>query len=473
MIGRWNLHEIAKALGAEVKGPDVEFGRVSQDTRRLEPGALYVAIRGERFDGHDFLAQAGERGAVAALVERFVDSPLPQMRVADARRGLGQLGLLNRQRFSGRVAAVTGSSGKTTTKEMLASILRQGGRVLATRGNLNNELGVPLTLLELDADTEYAVIEMGASAIGEIAYSVRLAAPDVAAITNASGAHLEGFGGLEGVRRAKGEILEGLGPQGVAVLNREDPGFPQWLETMAGRQVLSFGWQDADFTARNWREEDGLSWFEMVTPAGVKDIRLPFSGRHNLANALAAAAMAHALGLSLEQIAQGLASAAPVAGRLTRLHTRAGGLLLDDTYNANPASMRAAIEVLAAQPGTRVALLGLMAELGPDAERLHEEVGRFAREQGIDRLLACGPFAQAMARGFGEGAQAFAEQADLIGPARALCQPGVAVLVKGSRSARMERVVAELRQPEEEPRQPEEVCQQEASNSGKSPDERH
>ncbi len=444
MIGQWHLQAIAAQIGADVEGQDVAFTSVSTDTRTLQPGALYVALQGERFDGHEFVAEAIAKGAVAAMVARPVQAAVPLIWVADTRWGLGRLGALNRARFGGRVAAVTGSSGKTTVKEMLAAVLRQAGDVLATRGNLNNDIGVPLTLLELTENQQFAVIELGASAVGEIAYTVALAQPDVAAITNAGGAHLEGFGGIEGVRRAKGEIYAGLSEQSTAVINQDDPAFAQWQDIIDGRHTLSFGGESADFYARNIRDQDGTIEFELVTPAGQVPVSMAFSGQHNVTNALTAAAMASALGLDLAQIAAGLASAKPAKGRLNRERTRAGGLLLDDTYNANPASVKAALRVLAAQQGLRVALLGDMAELGTDAPQLHSDVGRFAKSLGIERLLACGRFARATAEGFGLNAEAFELQADLIEHIQTLCQPDTVFLVKGSRSARMERVVESL-----------------------------
>lgn len=449
MIGPWLLSEVAQALGGELRGQDRSFASPSTDTRTLAPGALYIALRGERFDGHEFVADAQANGAVAALVDHPLEIAIPQIQVADTRLALGQLAALNRQRFKGRVAAVTGSSGKTTVKEMLAAILREAGPVLATQGNLNNDIGVPLTLLNLAQEHRFGVIELGASAQGEIAYTVGLAKPDVVAITHAGGAHLEGFGGLDGVRRAKGEILSGLSTSGTAVLNLDDPAFTQWCGQLQGQQVLSFGTTpEADFFAGEIEESNGLTRFEMRTPRGAMAIEMPFSGRHNVINALTAAAMATALGTELEQIRAGLARAVPAKGRLNRLTTRAGGLLLDDTYNANPMSMKAALDVLSAQTGTlRVALLGDMAELGAESETLHEDVGRYARAQGVERLLACGRYAQATAKGFGEGAQAFAQQSELIQNVQELCQPGVVFLVKGSRSARMEQVVESLSAP--------------------------
>lgn len=444
MIGQWQVHAIASRIGAEFEGDDVAFTSVSTDTRTLQPGALYVALQGERFDGHEFVAEAIAKGAVAIMVSRPVQEDVPLIRVADTRWGLGRLAVVNRERFDGQIAAVTGSSGKTTVKEMLAAVLRQAGEVLATRGNLNNDIGVPLTLLELDESHRFAVVELGASAAGEIAYTVALTQPAVSAITNAGGAHLEGFGGIEGVRRAKGEIYAGLSARGVAVINQDDPALSQWQPIIDGRRTLSFGGAPADFQAREVRDQDGILQFDLVTPAGQTPVTMAFSGQHNVTNALTAAAMAFALGLTPSQIAAGLACAKPAKGRLNRERTRAGGLLLDDTYNANPASVQAALQVLAAQKGMRVALLGDMAELGAESPTLHSEVGRFAKSLGIERLLACGQFARATAEGFGLNAEAFELQADLIEHVQTLCQPDTVFLVKGSRSARMERVVESL-----------------------------
>lgn len=445
------LTDILLAVDGRLAGADAFFSGVTIDSRRIEPGQLFVALRGERFDGHDFLEKAGESSAAAALVEReYEEIDIPQVVVADTRIALGHLGARARDGFHGQVAAVTGSSGKTTVKEMLASILRaaHGGSesaVLATRGNLNNELGVPLTLLELSADHRAAVIELGASHPGEIAWTVSLTRPQVAIITNAGLAHVGEFGGPEKIVQAKGEILEGLPADGVAVLNRDDPAFDIWAARAAGRQVLDFAVQaPAAFMAQEvGRDERGCPNFLLQTPQGAVRVQLNLLGEHNVGNALAAAAAAQALGVSLDDICSGLQALQPVKGRSVPLRSAAGALLIDDTYNANPASMCAAVDILAGFCGRTVLVLGDMGELGEWAEQGHRQVGEHARGR-VAALYATGPQMSHAVAAFGEGAQHFADQAQLIAALKVEDAPQTVFLIKGSRSAAMEKVVAAL-----------------------------
>ncbi|WP_068829578.1 UDP-N-acetylmuramoyl-tripeptide--D-alanyl-D-alanine ligase [Pseudomonas sp. BMS12] len=450
MLKPLQLSEVCAALAARVVGADVAFSAVSTDSRKIEAGQLFIALVGPNFDGHDYLADVAAKGAVAALVQREVPgAPLPQLVVADTRIALGQLGALNRAAFAKPLAAITGSSGKTTVKEMLASILRAGlgGPVLATHGNLNNDLGAPLTLLELAPEHVGAVIELGANHIGEIAYTVGLTQPQVAVITNAGLAHVGEFGGPDKIIEAKGEILEGLAADGVAVLNLDDKAFATWQARAAGRQVLSFALNNsaADLHCLElWRDARGCAGFSLVGVAGVARIQLNLLGEHSVANALAAAAAAHALGVPLVGIKQGLESVQPVKGRAVASLAPNGLRVIDDSYNANPLSMCAAVDILAAFSGRTVLVLGDMGELGEWAEQGHRDVGAHAAGK-VDALYAVGPLMAHAVAAFGEKGRHFADQASLIDALRA--ESGdTTILIKGSRSAAMDKIVDALLQ---------------------------
>ena len=445
-----DLAELARVTGGVLHGVDAAFGAVTSDSRALEPGALFVALRGERFDGHQFVPEALGRGAAGALVERPVAAALPQVIVRDSLAGLTAFAAAWRRDFDGTVVGITGSNGKTTVKEMTGSILGGVGPTLVTRGNLNNHIGVPLTLARLEASHRYAVIEMGANHLREIAHLAAVAQPDVGLVINAGPAHLEGFGGLDGVAKGKGELFEALGAEGTAVINADDRFAAYWhgLARAAGR-VLTFGLREhADFGARDLRSrrvEEGLaSEFELVTPLGRRRVTLALAGEHNVMNALAAAAAAHAAGAGLDAIVAGLARMRAVAGRLEVKALPGGARLIDDSYNANPASVRAGLRALAALEGPHWLVLGEMRELGEDASLLHAEVGAFARDCGVARLLAVGEEAHHAVEAFGAGATWFADVEELIALLRAELAPGVTVLVKGSRSNRLERVAAAL-----------------------------
>ncbi|ALI02381.1 UDP-N-acetylmuramoyl-tripeptide--D-alanyl-D-alanine ligase [Pseudomonas sp. FW306-02-F02-AA] len=447
MLKALKLSEVAGPLAGRLLTADSSFDGVSIDSRAIKPGQLFVALAGPRFDGHDYLNDVAAKGAVAALVEREVtNSTLPQLLVTDTRQALGELGALNRAAYSNPVAAITGSSGKTTVKEMLASILRTRGPVLATRGNLNNDLGVPLTLLELTAEHTAAVIELGASRIGEIAYTVGMTKPHVAVINNAGTAHVGEFGGPEKIVEAKGEILEGLDANGVAVLNLDDKAFDIWKKRAAGRQVLSFALNDsrADFHATDLaRDVRGCPSFTLHSPQGVEQVQLNLLGTHNVANALAAAAAAHALGVSLFGIATGLNAVQPVKGRAVAQLATNGMRVIDDSYNANPTSMCAAVDILAGFSGRTILVLGDIGELGEWAEQGHRDVGAYASGK-VSALYAVGPMMAHAVAAFGEQARHFANQADLIAALGAEHDTNTTILIKGSRSAAMENVVAAL-----------------------------
>ena len=441
------LSEVAATLNGRVVGADASFSGVSIDSRAIGQGQLFIALTGPRFDGHDYLNDVAAKGAVAALVEREVpESALPQLVVADTRVALGQLGALNRAGYDKPVAAITGSSGKTTVKEMLACILRTRGPVLATKGNLNNDLGVPLTLLELTREHTSAVIELGASRIGEIAYTVAMTKPHVAVLNNAGTAHVGEFGGPDKIVEAKGEIIEGLAADGIAVLNLDDKAFAIWHARAAGRQVLSFSLKnpEADFYASDMSlDARGCPRFTLHSPQGIEPVQINLLGTHNVANALAAAAAAHALGVSLFGIKTGLEAVQPVKGRAVAQVTSTGLRIIDDTYNANPTSMCAAVDILAAFSGRTVLVLGDIGELGEWAEQGHREVGAYAADK-VSALYAVGPMMAHAVTAFGHQARHFANQADLIKALRAEHETNTTILIKGSRSAAMENVVAAL-----------------------------
>jgi len=428
------------------------FSSVSTDSRTLQRGALFVALQGPRFDGHDYLAQVQQAGAAAALVSHHNPAiALPQLCVDDTLKALGELAHWRRQQHDCLVVAITGSNGKTTVKEMLASILRQRHPVLVTRGNLNNEIGVPLTLLGLVPEHRFAVVELGASKAGDIDYLTRLVQPDVALITNVAPAHLEGFGDIAGVARAKGEIFTGLADGGVAILNADESRVGIWRVMAGNHRVISFGLRNsANVSALITVNGDKAGTvFTLITPVGQIEISLMLVGRHNVMNALAATAAALALDIPLADIKDGLEAMRPVAGRLAAISGINGVHLINDTYNANPGSIRAALDVLAVCSGETVLVLGDMGELGNAAAALHEQVGRQARTGGIDRLYAVGDYAGLAAGTFGLGGHHYPDHQALIDAllldlaTHTLVSP-CTVLVKGSRSMRMEQVVAAL-----------------------------
>ena len=442
------LGEAAAALGLRAAGEDVEFYGVGTDSRTIPRGALFVAVRGPRFDGHDFVGGAARRGAAAALVERAPDASIPFIHVRDSVRALGELAAAWRGRLRDLLlVGITGSNGKTTVKEMVAAIFRTLGPVSATRGNLNNEIGVPLTLCELGPEHGAAVVEMGANHRGEIAALTTLVRPAVGVVTQCAPAHLEGFGSIEGVARAKGELFERLPDDAVAVVNADDPFAGLWRELARPRRRISFGaGADADVRVRaasgTGRRRGVLDTpVALDTPVGEVEIDLALPGAHNAFNAGAAAAVAIAAGASLDAIREGLATVRPAKGRLESKRGPRGAEIIDDTYNANPASLQAGLRVLAAKPAPRWLVLGDMAELGPEGASLHAEAGRRARRHGVERLLVVGELSAEAARAFGDGATHFADCAALADRLRDELPDGAAVLVKGSRSMAMERVV--------------------------------
>lgn len=418
-----------------------EFVGLTHDSRQLRPGMLYAAIVGSRVDGHDFLGDVAGHGAAAALVSRRIESaPLAQIEVADVVRAMGDLTRAWRAAMPVRLVAVTGSNGKTTVKTMLAAILSRSAPTLATRGNYNNELGVPLTLAALGEQHRYAVLEMGCAQPGDIAWLAGIGQPDVAVVTNAGPAHLERLGSIEGVARTKGELFAALGPEGVAVINVDDRFADDWRSLCPGRRQIGFGRAASAEVRLELRGEE--EW--VVTPDGEFRLVLALPGAHNRMNALAATAAALALQLPLDQISAGLASVESMPGRLHERRMAAGWTLIDDSYNANPASLYAALQVLSERPGRRWLVLGNMAELGGASAKLHREIGDAARDLGVDRLFALGDYAALAADAFGEGAERFTRLEPLLERLIGGLESGVTCLIKGSRSAGMDRVVDRL-----------------------------
>jgi len=443
---RFHLSTLAADCGGRMVGADRDIARVHTDTRSIAIGDLFVALRGERFDGNAFAAQALKAGAVAALVER--EDALPAgasgIVVDDSRRALGQIACAHRHRIDPKLLAVTGSNGKTTVKEMLASILRRvhgDAAVLATEGNLNNDIGLPLTLLRLEPSHRFAVCEMGMNHAGEIAYLCDVAEPDIAVVNNAGTAHLENLGSLEGIARAKGEIVQGLRPGGIAVLPQTDRWLPLWQQFAGSRRSLRFG---LDAAAEVAGEATGDNTVTLSHDSETATCRLGVPGLHNAHNACAAIAAAIAAGVPLADAAAALDGFGGSKGRLQLKRAANGATLIDDTYNANPDSAKAAIAVLAERPRPRILVLGDMGELGPDAPTLHREVGEAARAAGLECLLATGELSRETVAGFGAGGEHFASHADLIAALHQRLTADTTALVKGSRFMRMEQVVEAL-----------------------------
>jgi len=441
------LADFARACGGELIGPDRAYAGVSSDTRTIKPGELFVALRGPRFNANEFVEAAAAAGAAGAVVDSRTDNALAQILVGDTLDALTRAAVTWREGFELPVIGVAGSNGKTTVKEMTASILMRAGNTLATRGSLNNHIGVPLTLHRLDSAHRFAVIEIGANHPGEVAALVKLSRPTVGLITNAGAEHLEGFGSIEGAARAEGEMVADLPPGATAVLNADDEFIGLW-RGMTRARVVTFGVdQPADFSATDIHTTivDGfVTRFTMRTPAGSSPIELHLAGRHNVTNALCAAAAAVTAGASLEDVRGGLATMRPVPGRLQFKTAPSGAWIVDDSYNANPSSMKAGIEVLANVDARRWLVMGDMGELGDSAPESHEEIGRFARNHRIDRLFATGKLSALAVESFGSGAQWYADTESLANAVNAELSREVCVLIKGSRSSRLERVVDSL-----------------------------
>lgn len=441
---------LAQELHGEVLGDDVMFSNVSTDTRSLEKGDLYLALVGENFDGNNFVDAAESNGACAALVSRDVDCGIPTLRVADTHVALAEIAKIVRRRSAASVIALTGSQGKTTVKEMLGAILGNAGDCLATQANLNNTIGVPLTLLKIEERHQYVVIEMGANSAGEIAFSVDATEPDIALITNASPAHIEGFGSLQGIVTAKGEIIDGLKGDGVMVLNADDAYVNEWAARAAGKRVVRFSYHndsgDAEYFASDVKElGDGSSQFKLHTPQGEQMLRIQFLGRHNVLNAVAATAAAMEAGAGLENVVQGLTNLDPVTGRLSRVPGINGCKLIDDSYNASPGSFFAAIDVLSSLAGEKILVMGDMKELGDETDAAHRSVGDYASQASIDEFWAFGEKSRLAVDAYRGKGKYFDSKEALIEALKARSQTELTVLVKGSRGAKMDEIVTALK----------------------------
>lgn len=439
------LQEAARCLGATVAGSDVTFRGCSTDSRKISPGNLFIALRGSHFDGGEFVGAAAHAGASAAMVERAPEnSSLPLLLVNDARLAMGRLAADWRGRFAIPLVAVTGSNGKTTVKEMVSAVLSLEAPTVATRGNLNNDIGVPLTLFMIGDEHRYAVVEMGANHAGEISGLSRMAHPTVAVITLCAPAHLEGFGSIEGVANAKAEIYEGLSRNGIAVINSDDPFAALWRERSSRFNQITFGLNsNAQVRAESLESSPGTAncAFDLNACGKSVHVNLPVPGRHNVMNALAAASCCLALGIDLDVIRAGLERMHGVKGRLQQVRGVNGSRILDDTYNANPSSLQAALEVLTSLPGRHWLVLGDMGELGPSAATLHADIGSVARSGGLERIYTLGELSRHAAQTFGAGARHYENIESLCTDLRSELTPEVAVLVKGSRAMAMERVI--------------------------------
>lgn len=454
MIGTISLSLLANKIGGKLVGSDAKFSQISTDSRTIDSGALYLALSGPNFDGNDFVDSAKRAGACAAIVSRISNLDFPMLQVEDTHAALGYLAALNRSRSTAKLIGLTGSQGKTTVKEMLGFILSQAAETLITKDNLNNTIGVPKTLLQLTAEHRYAVVEMGADRAGEVGFSASIATPDIGLITNANAAHIEGFGSLQGIVNAKGELIDGVTADGVVVLNADDQHVSDWIERAGERKVVLFSLEEkgvkADYYAQDMNlEEKGQVAFTLVTPIGEIAISMQLFGKHNIMNAVAAAAAAVEAGASLSNVQRGLNLVKPIPGRL---YPQAGvndSLLIDDSYNASPSSFFAAIDVLMSFSGNRVLVAGDMKELGEESEQSHSSVGEYAAKAGVENLWTVGEQSRLTAQAFGAKAIHFESMDELIAHCNQQASADSVFLIKGSRGAKMELVVNALRASEE------------------------
>lgn len=453
MLRNPSLAEIAEITGGELlsEGAHGQCLAVSTDTRTIQKGSLYIPLKGDRFDGHNFAENAREAGALAMLTERELAVDLPQIKVKDTLLALADIAAWHRDQFNGRVVAVTGSAGKTTVKQLMGSVLNQRYKTLITQGNLNNHIGAPLTLLSLQPEHEAAMIELGASAVGEIAYTARLTRPEVGILTNVVPAHLEGFGSIDNIALTKGELIDAVTPSGTMVLNADDHYFTQWLSRATALNVISFGFSDrADVTAKDICESLTGSEFTLVLTDESVSVSLSLSGLHNVRNALAVAAAASSLGFSSAEIKAGLEQSAAVAGRLERCKGQRGQVIFNDAYNANPESFCTAIDVLKLAEGRRILVMGDMGELGDAATAMHVRVGNYAKDQSIECLVATGPLSKSAVEAFGDNGHWFENREAVTEFLTKTTKSGDTLLVKGSRSAGMDQVVRSLADKEED-----------------------
>ncbi len=440
------LSELAELLNTKLKGQNAVISSITHDTRELVPGQLYIAIKGHQFDGHDFLQAAIEKQAIGAIVSKDLNLAIPTIQVSDTRLALGKIAANHRSAFDLPVIAVTGSCGKTTIKSMLASILNQMGSTLSPVKSFNNDIGVPLTLLQLNAQHQYAVIEMGANHPNEIGYLSSLAKQNVAVVSNVAPAHLAGFGSLVGVADAKGEIYEALPHDGIAIINSDDEFAGYWQSKIKNRSSITFGIRSkADVSAQNIiLSSEGTPIFNLIYPDGRALIHLPLLGMHNVMNALASVAASYAVGATKDALIQGLSKLNPVGKRLTKYKGLHDSVIIDDSYNANPLSVSAALEILAHYKGERILVLGDMAELGSKEEYFHVEVGKKAKNLGINKLYAFGRLSKHTVDAFGKNSFYFQDQESLIATLKSDLHSSTIILVKGSRALRMENIVQAL-----------------------------
>jgi len=438
------LSQAANILHGVMSGESVDFSSVSTDTRSLQKGDLYVALHGDSFDGHDYIRQAQQAGAIAAIIHKDVATSLPVIKVEDTRKALGELAAAWRQSFSGKVVAITGSNGKTTVKEMVSAIAVKQGDVLATQGNFNNDIGLPLTLLRMQQE-EFAVIEMGANHPGEILNLTNITRPDVALINNAAQAHLEGFGSLKGVAQAKGEIYQGLLNDGIAVINKDDEFAGYWLELTDGKKIIDFSMQDNTASVYGeWKQTGSGGNLKVYIGDEILQINLQIHGLHNAMNALAAISVAEALGIKHTYITQALNEFSAVKGRLNFYRVSENLTVIDDTYNANPASLSVGIDVLNELPGEHWLVLGDMGELGNDEREMHFDAGLKARSAGVTRVLAIGDASRHAVEAFGENGVSFKNKDELVSFIKQHQSDELGILVKGSRFMHMEQIVESL-----------------------------
>ena len=448
MMASISLANLAHKYGGVLLEPDYPLSSLSIDSRTIGQGQAFVALKGGNFDGHEYMDSALDQGASALVTERVLPRRAPQWVVKNSLRALGYIGMENRDLFKGKMIALTGSNGKTSVKEMIAAILGQHSEVLATRGNLNNHIGVPLTLLSLNPSHEYAVIEMGANGLGQINYLTAMARPDVALVNNVGDAHVGEFGGLKNIEIGKGEIYNSLSSRGTGVVNLDSRGVERYMDKLIGRKMMTFSARTdrADLFAADIEFGDDGSTFMLCTASGKQQVSLNVPAEHNVLNALAAASCCLALGVALQQIAQGLQGFSGVDGRLQKYLLSNGAVLIDDSYNASPSSAKAAIQTLLHGTARSILVLGDMAELGDESAQLHRDVGVFAKQQGIEQLVTVGTLSANAAEGFGVDAYSFMDKAEAVEHLIGQLTDGVQILVKGSRSSRMEEVVNSVKE---------------------------
>lgn len=442
-----HLSQIAKAIDGTLSGQDIAFSQLASDTRKLEQGTVFIALKGESFDAHDFIEQAIEKGAAAIIAEKSKvtkELPVPTLWVKDTTLALGKLAHFWRMQFDIPVIGITGSCGKTTVKSMLGEVLSLVGPTLVPEGSFNNQFGLPFTLLQLKPSHQFGILEIGTNGFGEIAYLTQMSSPTISTITNVNPAHLQGLKTLDNVAQEKGDIYKFLSPNGVAIINQDEPYADLWRNKLSGQPVMTFGLEQADVTAKNLTLKFGQSQFDLMIHGKAYPCQLQVSGNHNVKNALTVAAIATALKISPNIIVKGLSQFTGVKGRLKTHQTSEGVIVIDDSYNANPASLKAAIDVLSQASGDKVLVMGDMAELGDMSENFHREIGHYAKEKGVDRLYAVGQFSQNAIQPFGQGAQHFNDKKALLEALTPTLKPETTVLIKGSRSARMEEVLTAL-----------------------------